>query len=136
MTTARPTAADKAADQERENAKAAEQTKASTAKETETVKVSDPNDNARVEEVPRGIAEPERPLAPTARDAAGVDRILPSTDRTWTPAPLDATDEDKKAAEKREKREEEIASARKEGRVDSVSGEIVSREDHKKAQKA
>lgn len=136
--TARQTAADKAAeDKAAADAKAAD-AKAADTKDgndaPETVETFDPNSNS-IEEVPLGIAEPEQPLRPTARDAQGIDRVLPTPDRNWEPAPLEATEHDKKRAKEREEREEEIAEARRDGRVHPVSGAIVSKEEAKEAKK-
>src|SRR5690242_17677082 len=102
MSTTRETAAEKKA----REAKEAEDAKAANAKadradndgaddETETVEISDPNNNARREEVPvdTAISEPERsfPFQPTAEDANGIQRVLPASDPNWEPAPLEAT---------------------------------------------
>ena len=139
--TTRQTAADKAAeDKAKADAKAADAKAADDTKDgdstdgVETVETFDPNSNS-IEEVPLGIAEPEQPLRPTARDAQGIDRVLPTPDRNWEPAPLEATEHDKKRAKEREEREEEIAEARRDGRVHPVSGAIVSKEEAKEAKK-
>lgn len=152
----RQTAADKAAEQERTEAKAeaqkdhAEHSKVDQpkgdvenavldAKETsprqaaavekeDAVAVSDPSDNDRLD-AEYGVKEPELPLQPAVVDHTGTARLLPSPDRNWEPAPLDASAEDIKRAEERNKREEEVAAAYKEGRVDAVSGRILDKKD-------
>ena len=145
MSTTRETAAEKKA----REAKEAEDAKAANAKdgatdngaddEVETVEVSDPNNNARREEVPAdaGIAEPERsfPFQPTAEDANGIQRVLPASDPNWEPAPLEATEADKARAAEREKKAEEYATARKEGRIDQITGRVLSKEEKRDADK-
>ena len=85
---------------------------------------NDPNDNARVDDQSAGIGEPEVPLQPAVVDHTGTARLLPTPDRNWEPAPLEATAEEIARAEKRNAREEEVAEAYKAGRVDPVSGRI------------
>lgn len=94
---------------------------------------NDPNDNDRVTDAATGIKEPELPLQPTATDANGVARALPRLDRGWEPAPLEATDEEKAAAKERNAREEEWATAQREGRIDPVSGRMLDKADSDKA---
>lgn len=125
----RQNVADKAAEQDRIEAKSEAQK--DKAEHVETVEVNDPNDNARVEEISddTSISEPELPFQPAVVDHTGTARLLPTPDRNWEPAPLEATDDEIARAKKRNDREEEIAAAYKEGRVDAVSGKIKDKKD-------
>lgn len=144
-------ASESAAEKKAREAKEAEDAKAAAAKqdnakdgdtkngETETVEVSDRSNNDRLEEVDKdtAIREPEGTFIsrPTAVDHAGIERVLPGNDPNWTPAPLEASDADKEAAKKREEAEDDRAKAREEGRIDPVSGKVISREEHAKNEK-
>jgi hypothetical protein len=75
---------------------------------------------------PTEIFQPAGPTQHVVTDTAGVDRVIPvANDDGWRPAPVDPSEEDVARAEKREARLEAEAEARKAGKIDPVSGELV-----------
>lgn len=100
------------------------QAKAEDAAGDSTV-VANPNDNARPVSTTDAIAEPPLPPRPVSVDAQGVARVMPGYASGWEPAPSEATEDQIKAAEERNAREEELLTAQREGRVNPITGEIL-----------
>lgn len=56
----------------------------------------------------------------TAEDSNGIERIVGPVDTTWTPAPLEASDEEKAAAERRNRMFDKASKRR----LEQLTGEI------------
>lgn len=102
---------------------------------------SDSNVDKGTADPSNGIAQPtvdrDGPDLSVATDSLGTDRIVPAgVQDGWQPAPVEPDEDAVKKAKERVEKQEEQAEARREGRVDPVSGKLLSKDEHAKAEKA
>lgn len=133
-TAAERKAAKEAAAAEAEQAKADQQTESANANAPEDDDRSDHiGSDSNVDggqPVEGGIAQPEVAPRATVADAQGVNRIVISgVQDGWTPAPVEPDAKAVEAAKERERKREEAEEARREGRIDPVSGELLSKDE-------
>lgn len=77
-----------------------------------------------------GIRQPAGPVQPSVKDHQGVARhVSVGVEDGWEPAPIDPDDKAVEAAKKRNDEQEERLDAAGLGRVDPVSGQILTGKD-------